>query len=70
MPIVDVTDQVDFGWPDDECLPMKKCGCGATWALWEWDGLLLSIYKDDPRECPECGRKFYWESHIKVFEVT
>ena len=67
MPIVDVTDQVEFGWADGELLPMEKCICGATWGLWEW---VLGVREDHPYECPKCGRKFYWTNKITVWEVT
>jgi len=70
MPIVDVTDQVDFGWADEELLPMLKCACGATWGSLRWGPLVLGYDLDGARECPECGRKFYWTSKTTVWEVT
>lgn len=68
MPITDkdVTDQVDFSYNDDECLPLTKCVCGKTWNTWTY---ILSIYRDTAHECPQCGRRLYFRPHIKVYEV-
>jgi hypothetical protein len=63
----DVTAQVDFGLNDDEILPLTKCVCGAKWSM--WGGPYLSIYRDTPYGCPECGRKMYFRISIRVFEV-
>ena len=64
----DVTDQVRVGYSDEESLPMEKCVCGASWPT--WDGPILHIERDDPVECPKCGRKFHWKSKITVWEVS
>lgn len=64
---VDVTEQVEFGWNDEEVLPMKKCICGAVWPV--WGGPILGIEKDYPTKCPSCGRKYYWKTAIRVFLV-
>lgn len=66
--IVDVTDRVSFENPDDESLPLTKCACGETWR--PWNGPILSIYEDDPRECNRCHRQFYFRNDVRVFEVT
>ena len=62
----DITDEVTFGWNDDELLPLTKCACGKTWKWWEFT---IGIEKDDPVECPECGRKLVWSTSIKVYEL-
>ena len=67
MPNTDVTDQMGFSLNDDEILPLTKCICGATWKV--WSGPYISIYEDDPYSCPKCGRKFFWSSNIRVFQV-
>ena len=66
--IVDVTEQVSFEWNDDECLPLTKCVCGATWQAWA--GPILGIEKDWADACPECGRKLYFGISIRVYEVV
>jgi len=40
MPL-DVTDQVEFGNNDDECLPLHKCVCGKKFDHWD---AIISIY--------------------------
>jgi len=65
--VYNVTDKVDFGNPDDEYLPMKKCVCGHTWD--EWGGFTISIYADNASECPNCHRKFYFRQSIRVYQV-
>lgn len=69
MPDKDVTDLVDFGNSDDECLPLTKCVCGQEFSYWNFT---LSIYRDMViKPCPNCGRKLYWRSMgIRVFEVV
>lgn len=65
--ISDVTSQVSFDLNDDECLPITKCTCGAKFKSWEF---FISV--NDGGEyysCPQCGSKFYWATHIKVFQV-
>ena len=60
----DVTDQVGFGNNDDECLPITKCVCGATFPAWEF---FISIYDDEPYKCPECGLGLYFSLRIRVY---
>lgn len=62
----DVTTQVDYENPDDECLPLTKCVCGKTWDAW---GFIISIYREGARECEQCGRRFYFRNAIKVYEA-
>lgn len=64
---INVTGEFEFALNDDELLPIKKCSCGARFPLWHFS---IGIYPDDPSECPECGRKFYWRTHIEVIEVV
>ena len=64
---IDVTDQVSFDNPDDECLPITKCVCGAKFRA--WSEFNISIYSDDPYPCPKCGRKLYFRNSIRVMEV-
>lgn len=63
----DVTAEVEFGDVDGEVMPLTKCVCGATWD--GWAGPALSIYEDDPQECPACHRRFYFQQRITVIEV-
>ena len=63
---VDVTDQVDFGNPDDEALPLRKCVCGQTFGLWD---LIISIYEEAATECPHCHRKFIFSQSVRVYQV-
>ena len=62
----DVTDKVETGEVDDECMPVKKCVCGATFPNWNQ---LLSIYPDDPWECPHCHAKLYFRCRVIVFKI-
>ena len=63
---VDITPSVRFGNNDDELLPITRCMCGATFPSWEFT---ISIYPDNPSECPNCGRRMYFENKIVVWEV-
>lgn len=63
----DVTDQIQVGAVDDELVAVNKCVCGEVFDHWYF---YLSIYPDSPNECPACGRKFYFTSTVRVFEVT
>ena len=62
---VDVTDQVRFGNSDDEMLPLTKCICGENFQMWNF---VIGIYKDEPKECPMCGRRYFFTS-TRVYEV-
>ena len=64
---LDVTDKVEFGNPDDECLPLHKCVCGKKF---DHFSALVSVYEDGAWECDDCGRKLFFRNSIKVFEVT
>ncbi len=61
-----VTDKVEFDYSDDELLPLTKCVCGQEFDYWQHT---LSVYRDDARECPKCGRKLYWVHNPQIFEV-
>jgi len=63
----DVTDQVDFGWSDDEFLPITKCVCGERFGWWEFS---IGIYADEAKPCPACGRKFFFSTQVTVYEVV
>ena len=64
----DVTEDTRTGDPDGEHVPLTKCVCGATWD--GWNGPILSIYSDDPTECPTCHRRFYVNIRVEVMEAT
>jgi DNA-directed RNA polymerase subunit RPC12/RpoP len=64
--IIDITNQVQFYTNDDECLPIVECACGHAFDPWEF---VLSVYRDDPRECPNCGRKMFFQNEITVYQV-
>lgn len=61
---VDVSDQVEFGANDDECLPLHTCVCGAKFAAWTQ---VLSIYPETPWTCPQCGRRLHFSFSIQVY---
>jgi DNA-directed RNA polymerase subunit RPC12/RpoP len=63
---LDITDKVEFLNPDDESLPLTKCACGVVFTPWDFD---ISVYEDDLTACPNCGRKMFFESNIRVFEL-
>ena len=63
----DVTNLVDFSGNDDECLPITKCVCGATFCAWEF---IISIYSDTPYRCPKCDRGLYFSLGIRVYEIN
>ena len=67
MPDRDVTELVRIGSVDDEFLSIGKCVCGAEFKGWDWT---ISIYREDAYECPKCGRKFYFQQTVRVFEVA
>lgn len=64
---IDATKDMSFGNSDDEFLPITKCKCGKTFNYWEFS---ISIYKENPTECPNCKRKFYFKSSVTILEVV
>lgn len=66
MKITDVTDRVEYGNPDDEYLPIHECVCGHKFDYWD---LSISVYADDPKECPHCGVRMFFSVSVKVFRV-
>lgn len=63
---IDVTSKVDFQNNDDESLPLTQCVCGQKFKPWDF---IIHIYEDDPKICPNCGRKLFFRNQIHVFEV-
>ena len=66
MPDKDVTDKVSKEWVDGDTASLSKCVCGAKYR----DSELMihdKYYYGEPRECPCCHRKLYFE--VRVFEV-
>lgn len=63
---IDVTDQVDTGPVDDECMSLCKCVCGAKFEYWT---MIISIYENDPTECPHCKRKLFFSHSVRVYQV-
>ena len=57
--------QVDvaYGDIDGESLPIT-CVCGYGKEYWSFP---ISIYRDDPDECPKCGRRYYFSNSIEIF---
>lgn len=51
---------------DDE-MAVHECVCGARFVPWEF---YLTTNQDDPKACPQCGRRFFFQVWVKVFEVT
>ena len=66
---IDVTDQVKFGNPMDESLPITQCVCGKQWDYYHFqaydDG-----YDEGGDRCNCCGRRFIFRSAIRVYEVV
>lgn len=62
---LDITEQVRFGNPDDELLPLTQCACGEKYEPWQFN---INIYKDDDRHCDRCGRQMYFTNNIRVFQ--
>jgi len=57
--------EVECGPINDEVMPIKCiCGYGSNPGS-TWD-FIISIDKDDLDECPNCGRKYYFENRVKV----
>lgn len=63
---LDVTDLVDFGNPNDECIPLTKCICGETFDLWD---AIVNIYREDAWQCPWCGIKYYFRNSVHIYMV-
>ena len=63
----DVTDQVEFGWNDEECMPITKCVCGANFEAWAY---IISIYEEGPYRCRKCGVGLYFRPAIRVYKVN
>ena len=66
MKNTDVTKQIRFYPPDDENLPIVKCMCGNKFREWDF---VISIYNENPSECPKCGRKFFFKQEITIYQV-
>jgi DNA-directed RNA polymerase subunit RPC12/RpoP len=64
---IDVTEQVDTGPVDDECMPLYRCVCGHKFEPWT---MILSISEDSATECPYCHRKFVFSLSVKVYQVV
>jgi DNA-directed RNA polymerase subunit RPC12/RpoP len=62
----DVTSTVEFGDCEGENLDLRKCVCGEDYEPWH---LVLGISPEHASACPACGRKFFFKSSIRVFEV-
>ena len=62
----DVTGLVDYENNDDESLPITKCVCGRQFTPWDF---IISIYRDHPDRCIECGAKLYFQLGIRVYQV-
>jgi len=62
-----ITSEVEFGFSDDEYLPITRCLCGAEFEPYEqW----ISIYESSPWECSECGAEMVWEFKPNVYLIT
>jgi hypothetical protein len=66
MSDTDITDRCDFDLNDDELLPLTKCACGTKFAPWDF---ILGIYRDAPKQCPQCGRLLYFSVRIMVVSI-
>ena len=63
----DVTDLVEVGDIDDECLSFKKCVCGKRYDDWE---KIINIERAWAEECSECGRRLYFSCKVRVYEIV
>ncbi len=61
-----VTQSTRSGFNDDEILPVTKCVCGVTFEHWKFS---IGLGRESAQECPECGRKLYFELTIQIYEV-
>jgi len=64
--IKDVTNNVVFGNNDDEALPVLKCVCGHRFQSWDF---IISVYEEDPYQCPKCSAKLFFGSSITVYQI-
>ena len=62
----DVTDKTEYYEIDGEYLSLKKCVCGKEFAYW---ANALSIYRRNTFKCENCGRKLYFGTQVRIFEV-
>ena len=68
MAIVDVTDQVETAEYYEGDILLSKCICGKGEP--EFDGPIISQIAEEPSRCRHCGRRYYWDRIITVYEVT
>lgn len=68
MDTEDVTKKMRHDWIDDDMMMIEKCICGFEVKNYGDYGFIIISDKNDLRQCPECGRRFYWE--ITIYEVT
>lgn len=59
----DVTDEVIFGLPDADYLPLSRCVCDRQFGYWDF---IINDDKSYPRLC-DCGRELYFEQNIHVY---
>jgi len=64
---IDITEDVEFTWPDDELLPITKCKCGEKFGLWDF---FIGFYDEDPYVCPSCQRKLVFANNVHVYVVV
>lgn len=67
MPDKNVTSQVTIGGYDEEMVAITRCVCGNKWHAWDF---IISIYRDNIKPCPNCGRKLYCSIGVTVYEVV
>lgn len=63
----DMTSFVRTGSIDNESLPLEKCACGREFSGWDFQ---LGIYREMPKECPQCKRLLYFSVSIHVMQVV
>lgn len=59
---IDVTSKVEVGWVDDEVIGLDRCVCGTS----SID--TVGVDRDDPWQCPMCGRELYIRQTLTVLE--
>jgi len=52
---------------DRDVAAVTRCLCGQTYPAWQET---LSIYEDNPWECPKCGVKLVFGYVVTVYQVV
>ena len=64
--IIDITKDIKVGEVDGTILPILKCKCGETFDHYSF---CIGDESDKPTQCPNCKRRLFFTSEIKIFDV-